>query len=133
MDLTNLVMFLAFDPVQPGVDIFLNVLRGRGDLFADVVGLFFTAPPQILIFRLRTRTSTVAPRSCGIFRIAPGLFCSALELLSGSGVGQFLVSDTLADLLLDLPCNLVEFSCNFALVHPRTPFFLMGRTFIVGG
>ncbi len=45
---------------------------------------------------------------CGIFCVAPGLFCGAFDLLGGAGVGEFLIADCFADALLDLACYLVE-------------------------
>ncbi len=53
----------------------------------------------------------------GIFRIAPGFFRGAFDLLSGSGVGQLLIADGFADTLFDFACYLVELSFNFFGVH----------------
>src|SRR5580698_2742406 len=106
-----LLFHLLIEVVQLIGDGVLDVLRGGGDLVAQLLallaglGLVHAAP--------RGGAGLVG----GVLDVAPGLLGGALYLLGSAFVRELLVAGGVADRFLDLAGGLVDLACYMAFIH----------------
>ena len=75
---------LALEGFGLGADCVLDVLRGRGDSFANVVGCIGGVLFGFAMLCGATCVGFAGDRVDGVFCVSPGLFCCAFDLIYGA-------------------------------------------------
>lgn len=127
-------MLVALEFIELLADLLLYILYGRGGLLAKIVRAGFDAIRQALAFDVGLRADGLAGFAGHVFRVTPGLFGCALDLLGGASVGEAVIACCFADLFLDLSSDLTDLAfLQFPYSYDDSVMFPDGRAELLFG